>query len=66
MDSEDIKLTVGGEEIDLKRPLFYVASKGHHADIGGIAPGSMPSFSKFLSEEGFQSTSFKLVGNSNE
>ncbi|MEY3867344.1 MAG: hypothetical protein RLZZ338_1235, partial [Cyanobacteriota bacterium] len=24
------------------KPLFYVASRGHHADIGGITPGSMP------------------------
>ena len=26
-------------------PLFYVGSRGHHADIGGITPGSMPPFS---------------------
>lgn len=25
---------------------FYVASRGHHADIGGITPGSMPPFSR--------------------
>jgi 5-oxoprolinase (ATP-hydrolysing) len=31
---------------------FYVASRGHHADIGGITPGSMPPFSKSISEEG--------------
>jgi 5-oxoprolinase (ATP-hydrolysing) len=31
---------------------FYVASRGHHADIGGITPGSMPPFSRELSEEG--------------
>lgn len=29
---------------------FYVASRGHHADIGGITPGSMPPFSRSLSE----------------
>lgn len=28
---------------------FYVASRGHHADIGGITPGSMPPFSRELS-----------------
>ena len=33
-------------------PAFYVASRGHHADIGGITPGSMPPFSKDISEEG--------------
>ncbi|MBV9571389.1 MAG: hydantoinase B/oxoprolinase family protein [Alphaproteobacteria bacterium] len=31
---------------------FFVASRGHHADIGGITPGSMPAFSKDISEEG--------------
>lgn len=50
------------DEIDLSRPIFYVASKGHHADIGGISPGSMPSFSTHLAEEGFQTLSFKIVG----
>ena len=33
-------------------PLFYTAARGHHADIGGITPGSMPPFSKHISEEG--------------
>jgi 5-oxoprolinase (ATP-hydrolysing) len=31
---------------------FYVASRGHHADIGGITPGSMPPFSTTIEEEG--------------
>src|SRR6185295_18661108 len=31
---------------------FYVASRGHHADIGGITPGSMPPFSTDISQEG--------------
>jgi 5-oxoprolinase (ATP-hydrolysing) len=31
---------------------FFVASRGHHADIGGITPGSMPAFSRSLEEEG--------------
>lgn len=33
-------------------PLFYVACRGHHADVGGITPGSMPPFSHDISEEG--------------
>jgi 5-oxoprolinase (ATP-hydrolysing) len=33
-------------------PLFYVASRGHHADVGGITPGSMPAFSRTIEEEG--------------
>ncbi|MFP3989967.1 hydantoinase B/oxoprolinase family protein [Streptomyces sp. E11-3] len=32
--------------------LFYVASRGHHAEIGGIAPGSMPANSRTIEEEG--------------
>src|SRR5689334_3332707 len=32
--------------------LFYVASRGHHAEIGGVTPGSMPSFSTRVEEEG--------------
>jgi len=45
------------------QPLFYVASRGHHADIGGITPGSMPPFSRTLAEEGACLKSFKLVEN---
>lgn len=33
-------------------PAFYTAARGHHADIGGIAPGSMPSASTSIEEEG--------------
>jgi 5-oxoprolinase (ATP-hydrolysing) len=32
--------------------LFYVASRGHHADIGGLTPGSMPATSRTIDEEG--------------
>lgn len=42
-------------------PTFYVASRGHHADIGGISPGSMPPHSKTLEEEGIRFTNFHLV-----
>ncbi|BBA79382.1 hypothetical protein RGRSB_0856 [cyanobacterium endosymbiont of Rhopalodia gibberula] len=34
------------------KPIFYVASRGHQADIGGITPGSMPPHSKSILEEG--------------
>ncbi|MDX1607245.1 MAG: hydantoinase B/oxoprolinase family protein, partial [Candidatus Competibacterales bacterium] len=34
------------------RLLFFVASRGHHADVGGISPGSMPPFSRTVEEEG--------------
>ncbi|MFO1152204.1 MAG: hydantoinase B/oxoprolinase family protein [Rhodospirillales bacterium] len=32
--------------------LFFVGSRGHHADVGGITPGSMPSLSRSIDEEG--------------
>lgn len=35
-----------------KKPVGFVASRGHHADIGGVTPGSMPAFSRTLQEEG--------------
>jgi 5-oxoprolinase (ATP-hydrolysing) len=41
--------------------LFYVGSRGHHADIGGITPGSMPPFSKTVEEEGVLLDNVKLV-----
>jgi 5-oxoprolinase (ATP-hydrolysing) len=41
--------------------IFFVASRGHHADIGGIAPGSMPPHSKNLEDEGAMIIAFKLV-----
>ncbi|GBE90812.1 hydantoinase B/oxoprolinase family protein [Nostoc cycadae] len=42
-------------------PLFYVASRGHHADIGGITPGSMPPNSTNVVEEGILIDNFQLV-----
>lgn len=45
-----------GEEI-----AFYLANRGHHADVGGITPGSMPPHSKWLQEEGIAIKSLKIV-----
>ncbi|MFG2950153.1 hydantoinase B/oxoprolinase family protein [Streptomyces adustus] len=42
--------TPDGTESD--RILFHVASRGHHAEIGGIAPGSMPADSRTIEQEG--------------
>jgi 5-oxoprolinase (ATP-hydrolysing) len=42
-------------------PLFYVAARGHHADIGGITPGSMPPHSQHLDQEGVLFNNFALV-----
>lgn len=46
---------------DVEDPIFFVASRGHHADIGGITPGSMPPHSTSLSQEGAAFKSFLLV-----
>src|SRR3954470_24136006 len=43
------------------KPRFYVGSRGHHADIGGTTPGSMPPFSTRIEEEGVQIDNVKLV-----
>lgn len=43
------------------RIIFWTASRGHHADVGGILPGSMPPTSKHLSEEGALFDSFLLI-----
>ena len=43
---------VGGRAQGGAPPSFFVASRGHHADIGGISPGSMPAFSTHIDEEG--------------
>ncbi|HLJ63577.1 MAG TPA: hydantoinase B/oxoprolinase family protein, partial [Stellaceae bacterium] len=41
--------------------MFYVAARGHHADIGGITPGSMPPHSRTVEEEGVLIDDFLLV-----
>ena len=43
--------------------LFYLASRGHHADIGGRTPGSAPPDSAHIDEEGILIDNFLLVGN---
>ena len=41
--------------------VFFVASRGHHADVGGQTPGSMPPFSRSIEDEGVAIKAFKLV-----
>ncbi|KAK2008582.1 hypothetical protein LZ32DRAFT_609296 [Colletotrichum eremochloae] len=48
-------------EDDPTKILFFVANRGHHADIGGIQPGSMPPHSTELWQEGVAVESFKIV-----
>jgi len=51
---------IGGEE----RADLFVASRAHHADIGGMTPGSMPPFSRNIEEEGALFECFHLVSGS--
>jgi len=46
---------------DSTKPIFFTASRAHHAEIGGITPGSMPPFSTRLEEEGVLLDNVKLV-----
>jgi 5-oxoprolinase (ATP-hydrolysing) len=46
---------------DADTPLFYVGSRGHHADIGGTTPGSMPPDSTHIDEEGVLIDNWQLV-----
>ena len=50
---------------DAGEVLFFVASRGHHADIGGKTPGSAPPDSQTIEEEGVLIDNFKLVENGN-
>ncbi|MBO6638269.1 MAG: hydantoinase B/oxoprolinase family protein [Roseitalea sp.] len=49
------------EERDAPRILFFVASRGHHADVGGMAPGSATPRATHVDEEGVLIDNFKLV-----
>jgi 5-oxoprolinase (ATP-hydrolysing) len=48
-------------DADEAKPAFYVGSRGHHADVGGTTPGSMPPFSTRVEEEGVQIDNMLLV-----
>ncbi|MCO4700419.1 hydantoinase B/oxoprolinase family protein [Streptomyces sp. RO-S4] len=50
-------------ERDAPEVLFHVASRGHHAEIGGIAPGSMPAHSRTIDEEGVLFDNWLLTEN---
>ena len=47
--------------LEARAPLFFVASRAHHADVGGVTPGSMPPGSRTIDEEGVQIDLFHLV-----
>jgi 5-oxoprolinase (ATP-hydrolysing) len=54
-------LTVITPHLEAGEIRYITASRGHHADIGGITPGSMPPVSRLLAEEGAAIESFVLV-----
>ncbi|MCE9659383.1 MAG: hydantoinase B/oxoprolinase family protein [Burkholderiales bacterium] len=60
-DGHPLPLAGEGRGEGAPRPTFYVGSRGHHADIGGTTPGSMPPFSTRIEEEGVQIDNVKLV-----
>ena len=51
----------GGGEKYKPKILFWVASRGHHADVGGISPGSMSPNATTIAQEGVYIDNFKLV-----
>ncbi|MGD0418758.1 MAG: hydantoinase B/oxoprolinase family protein [Xanthobacteraceae bacterium] len=54
-------LTVCTPVFDGRKILFWVASRGHHADVGGISPGSMSPNATTIEQEGVFIDNFKLV-----
>ncbi len=57
----DITVVTPVFDADGATVLFYVASRGHHADVGGLTPGSMPPDSRTIEEEGVLFDDFLLV-----
>ena len=59
----DITIVLPVHDESTGQRLFYVAARGHHADVGGIAPGSMPPFSTSIDEEGVSFANELIVKN---
>jgi 5-oxoprolinase (ATP-hydrolysing) len=57
-------ITVCTPVFDGRKILFWVASRGHHADIGGISPGSMSPNATTIEQEGIYIDNFKLIDRS--
>ena len=57
----DITICTPVFDTDQREILFWVASRGHHADVGGISPGSMSPHATTIEEEGVYIDNFKLV-----
>ncbi|MFC5720519.1 hydantoinase B/oxoprolinase family protein [Streptomyces gamaensis] len=59
----DITVVTPVHDADGENILFFVASRGHHAEIGGLTPGSMPANSRHIDEEGVLFDNWLLVEN---
>jgi 5-oxoprolinase (ATP-hydrolysing) len=57
----DLTVVTPVYDVEGSQRLFFTASRAHHAEIGGITPGSMPPFSRNLAEEGVVIRNFKMV-----
>ncbi|MFD0916285.1 hydantoinase B/oxoprolinase family protein [Pseudahrensia aquimaris] len=57
----DITVVTPVFDNDDKEIIFYVASRGHHADVGGLAPGSATPLATHVDEEGVLIDNFKIV-----
>ena len=60
LGGETTRGSAGGDAA-ADEPLFLVASRAHHADVGGVTPGSMPPGSRTIDEEGVLIEDFQLV-----
>ncbi|MBD3731698.1 MAG: hydantoinase B/oxoprolinase family protein [Sphingopyxis sp.] len=56
---------VAREDTGCDTPSFFVAARGHHADLGGITPGSMPPDSKSIADEGILFDNVLIVDDGN-
>ena len=57
----DVTVATPVFDFDQKRLIFWLASRSHHSEIGGMAPGSMPAHATNLSQEGVLIQNFKVV-----
>ncbi|HTQ82864.1 MAG TPA: hydantoinase/oxoprolinase family protein, partial [Pseudolabrys sp.] len=61
LPTTSLRSVEGGEKKGKPEILFWVASRGHHADVGGISPGSMSPNATTIEQEGVYMDNFKLV-----
>ncbi len=57
----DITVIMPGYVAGRQAPAYFVAARAHHADVGGIAPGSMPAASRHIGEEGCLTEGMRIL-----